>query len=60
MAERHETEHKRFEQPDETRELPNGRAEILKIGRGEVGRRVWQPGRRWSNDVKPIANTDSC
>jgi hypothetical protein len=60
MAERHETEHKSFRAPDETREFPNGQAEILKIGGGEVGRMVFQPGWRWSNDVKPIANTDSC
>ena len=57
---RHETEHKAFAEPDEVREFPNGRAEILKVGSGEVGRLVLQPGWRWSNDVKPIAKTDSC
>src|SRR6266478_2293839 len=46
--------------PDETREFPRGRAEILKIGGGEVGRLVFQPGWRWSNDVQPIAGTASC
>jgi hypothetical protein len=56
----HETEHKTFTQPDETREFPRGRAELLKIGGGEVGRLVFQPGWRWSNDVKPIAKTASC
>jgi hypothetical protein len=56
----HKTEHKTFAQPDETREFPRGRAEILKIGGGEVGRLVFQPGWRWSNDVKPIARTASC
>ena len=25
-----------------------------------MGRLVFQPGWRWSNDVKPIAGTDSC
>lgn len=60
MAEKHETEHKGFERPDETREFPNGIAEILKIGGGDVGRLILQPGWRWSNDVKPIAKTDSC
>jgi hypothetical protein len=25
-----------------------------------VGRGVFEPGWRWSNDVKPIAGTDSC
>ena len=57
---RQQTEHKGFEQPDETREFPNGRAEILMIGGGEVGRFIFEPGWRWSNDVKPIAETDSC
>ena len=33
-----QTEHKSFQAPDETREFPNGRAEILQIGGGEVGR----------------------
>lgn len=56
----HETEHKTFGKPDETREFPRGKAEILKIGGGEVGRLVFQPGWRWSNDVKPLAKTASC
>ena len=33
-----QTEHKSFKAPEETREFPNGRAEILQIGGGEVGR----------------------
>ena len=54
------SERKAFNKPDETREFPKGKAEILKIGGGEVGRLVLQPGWRWSKDVKPIAKTDSC
>ena len=57
---RHETEHKGFARPDEVREFPRGRAEILSIGGGEVGRLVLEPGWRWSNDVKPISGTASC
>jgi hypothetical protein len=53
-------EHRAFAAPDEVREFPNGRAEILGIGGGEVGRLVFRPGWRWSNDVKPIAKTESC
>jgi hypothetical protein len=60
MSDRHETEHKGFGTPDETREFPHGRAEILEIGGGQVGRLVLEPGWRWSNDVKPIAGTSSC
>ena len=57
---RHETEQKNFAEPDEVREFPNGRVEILEIGNGQVGRIVAEPGWRWSNDVKPIAGTQSC
>ena len=54
------TEHKTFTKPDEVRNFPNGRAEIIRIGGAEVGRLVFQPGWRWSADVKPIAKTSSC
>ena len=55
-----ETEHVGFGSPDEVREFPHGKAEILKVGDAEIGRLVLQPGWRWSNDVKPIAQTQSC
>jgi hypothetical protein len=53
-------EHRSFQAPDETREFPHGRAEILKVSGWEVGRLVFQPGWRWSTDVTPIARTSSC
>jgi hypothetical protein len=52
--------HKSFDAPDEVREFPLGRAEILQIGEGEVGRYTVQPGWRWSNQMKPIAGTELC
>ena len=54
------TEHKSFASPEEVRNFPHGKAEILKIGGAEVGRLVLNPGWRWSNDVKPLAKTSSC
>jgi hypothetical protein len=54
------TEHKAFTKPDEVRDFPNGRAEILGIGGAEIGRLIFRPGWRWSTDVKPIAKTPSC
>jgi hypothetical protein len=54
------SEHKTFTKPDELREFPRGRAEILKVGGGEVGRLVFEPGWRWSKDVQPIVRTKSC
>jgi hypothetical protein len=53
-------EHLSFDKPDEVREFPNGRAEIVNSADGAIGRLVLEPGWRWSNDVKPIANTASC
>jgi hypothetical protein len=55
-----QTEHSSFGAPHEVREFPNGRAEILKVGDSEIGRLVFEPGWRWSNDLKPIAGTESC
>jgi len=54
------TAHQTFNKPDETREFNNGKAEILNIDNTPIGRLVLQPGWRWSNDVKPLAGTDSC
>jgi mannose-6-phosphate isomerase-like protein (cupin superfamily) len=53
-------EQKNFGKPDEMREFPKGKAEILNIGGGQVGRLVLQPGWRWSTDLKPLAKTKSC
>jgi hypothetical protein len=44
MLDRHETEHKSFSAPDETQKFNNGRAELIQIGGGEVGRLIFQPG----------------
>jgi hypothetical protein len=60
MAVAQKTEQKSFAAPDEVREFPHGRVEILEIGGGEIGRLVLEPGWRWSNDVKPIAGTELC
>ena len=54
------SEHRAFTRPDETREFPNGKAEILNVGGGAVGRLSFQPGWRWSRDVQPLARTKSC
>jgi hypothetical protein len=54
------TEHRSFQAADETRVFPHGHAETLNIGGGQVGRLVFEPGWRWSKDVKPIAGTGSC
>lgn len=55
-----QTEHRAFGAPDEVRPFPHGRAEILKVGDAEIGRLVFEPGFRWSNDLQPSAGTASC
>jgi hypothetical protein len=57
---KHQSEHKTFSRPNEVRDFPNGKAEILEVGGAQIGRLVLQPGWRWSTDVKPIAQTASC
>ena len=55
------TEIKNFDSPDEVRPFEgNGRADVLKIGGQTIGRGTFEPGWRWSNNVKPIAGTESC
>ena len=53
-------EHMSFDAPDEVRDMPLGKAEIIKIGGGEVMRMILQPGWRWSEHVKPLAKTELC
>jgi hypothetical protein len=53
-------EHRAFDRPDEVRAFEHGRMEILNAGGGTVGRAIFEPGWRWSRDVKPIAGTELC
>lgn len=51
---------KNFAKPDEVREFPNGKLEVVKIGGATVGRATLQPGWKWSTSVQPLAKTKSC
>jgi Cupin domain len=53
---------KRFENPDEVREFTDGkgRVELVDLNGHAVGLGTFEPGWRWSQNVKPIAGTDSC
>ena len=44
---------KRFEEPDEVRETPLGRFELITVGGPTIGRATYQPGWRWSEHVGP-------
>jgi hypothetical protein len=53
---------KRFEDADEVREFTDGmgRMEVVNLNGHAVGRSTFEPGWRWSTNVRPIAGTDSC
>jgi class 3 adenylate cyclase len=49
-----------LDRPDETLDFPMGSAATVRVGEIVVGRLTQQPGWRWSEQVKPIAGTESC
>jgi hypothetical protein len=51
---------KKFSQPDEVREFPNGRVALVNVNGAMIGLVTLQPGWKWSTSVKPIAKTKSC
>lgn len=52
---------KSLDKPDETRTFEGkGWADIVMVGGKAVARAHFEPGWRWSVNVKPIAQTDLC
>ena len=51
---------KNFDSPDLTKSPPNVKVDIIKIGEMSIERQTYQPGWRWSKDMKPLVGTDSC
>ena len=52
---------KNVNSPDEVRQFAgNGHANVLQIGGHPVLYGTFEPGWRWSENLKPIAGTDSC
>ncbi|MCL4744254.1 MAG: cupin domain-containing protein [Burkholderiaceae bacterium] len=49
-----------FGKPDEVREFPKGRVELVNVGGAMIGRAIFEPGWRWADSVQPIAKTRSC
>jgi quercetin dioxygenase-like cupin family protein len=50
----------RFEDPDEVREMPFGRFELVSVGGQTIGRATYQPGWRWSAHVGPALGQTRC
>ena len=51
---------KRFDSPDEVREMRKGRFEIVRLGGVTIGRATYQPGWKWSVDVGPSVGAERC
>jgi class 3 adenylate cyclase len=51
---------RRFTEPSDVRTIPRGRIDVVELDDTVVGRMTYEPGWRWSVDVKPIAGTDTC
>ena len=51
---------KSLSNPDEVRTFTHGRLEIFALDDHDLGRTVFEPGWRWSDDIKPIAGTEYC
>ena len=51
---------KNFSKPDEVRDLPKARFDIVKLGEAAVGRSTFEPGWRWSTDLGPVVGTATC
>lgn len=51
---------KRFDQPDDTREMTLGKFELVRIGGMTIGRATYQPGWRWSEHVGLKLGQERC
>lgn len=51
---------KNLDSPDESRRFSRGRMDVVTVAGVTVGRAVFEPGWRWSDDVAPVAGTGSC
>lgn len=51
---------KRFESPDETRQMVKGKFEIVRLGGMTIGRATYEPGWKWSEHVGPGIGAKRC
>jgi class 3 adenylate cyclase len=51
---------RRFNEASDVRVIPRGRIDVVELDDTVVGRMTYEPGWRWSVDVRPIAGTDTC
>lgn len=51
---------KSIDKPDETRNFPKGKVDLVNFEGVTFGLATFEPGWKWSESVKPIVKTDSC
>jgi len=51
---------RRFSEATDVRRFPHGQIEVVELDDVVVGKMMYEPGWRWSNDIKPIASTELC
>ena len=51
---------KRFEDADESRTFDHGRIDLVRLAGASAARATFQPGWRWSKDLKAMMGTESC
>jgi len=51
---------KSFDAPDDVRQFSNATVKLVDLAEGPVGHATYEPGWRWSTDVKPVVGTESC
>jgi class 3 adenylate cyclase len=51
---------RRFSEATDVRRFPHGRIDVVEMDDHVIGRMVYEPGWRWSVDIKPIAGTEAC
>jgi len=51
---------RRFSEPSDVRTFPHGRVDVVELEDTVVGRMTYEPGWRWSVDVRSLAGTDLC
>ncbi|MCL5736424.1 MAG: cupin domain-containing protein [Actinobacteria bacterium] len=49
-----------FDTPDEHRSFSAGTTDVVTVGGMTLGLARYEPGWRWSKDIKPIVGTESC
>ena len=51
---------RRFSDATDVRRFPHGHIEVVEMDDNVVGRMTYEPGWRWSADIKPVAGGEAC